>query len=149
MPQDRKLPLYLRIDRIKLSLISGLLLFCASYAMDYIMFWLHIQAAETILNDLAVAVLGASISWFYLSAMRARHEVARVQERLALLTELNYHIRNALTGIGRSAALEDKEERQRLLDEAVHQIDWVLTDLASDLDSSKSPRLFRGEREKA
>jgi len=64
-----------------------------------------------------------------------------------MIAELNNHVRQSLTLIGLSAGLEQRDERLRRIDEAMAQIDTVLTDLlpraASGGISRNSPRSRR------
>lgn len=149
VPIKEKLPFYLKMDRIKPTVVTVLLLFIVGYLMDFILYRLGVQGAETISNDLVIGVFGGAAVWYYLAATRERHNLARARERLALVTELNYHIRNALTVIGHSATLEDAGDRSRLVEEAVKQIDEVLTGLAPSLGSPKGPPLSRSEQRNA
>jgi hypothetical protein len=81
--------------------------------------------------------------------MWARYEAerqARAREKMILIAELNHHIRNAVTLLGQSAALEDGPNKLRLIDEAVDRIDRVLTELVPTVGETQTPRLFLDER---
>jgi len=60
--------------------------------------------------------------------------------------ELNHHIRNALTLLSQSAALQDGPEKFRLIDEAVERVDRVLTELVPTVGETQTPRLFLNDR---
>jgi hypothetical protein len=137
-----RFPRELNLDGIVPSLLAGLLLFLVSYAMSLILDRLGMSPASTILDDLAIGILGAMLLRYYLSASQASQNLARAKERILLVTELNHHIRNALVPIGYSATLDDREERLRIVDDAIERIDWVLTDLVPTAGSAESPRWF-------
>ncbi len=142
MLRRERLTRWLSFERINPALVTGLVLFLASYAMDLILYRLNMPGAATVLNDVAIGLLGAMLLLFYLSASYRTQVMARGKERIILVAELNHHIRNALTLIGLSATLEDKQERLRLVDEASARIDRVLTELAPTIGSANSPRYF-------
>jgi hypothetical protein len=142
MPMKKTLPHWLAFDRMKPALVAFLMLFFASYVMDLILDRLGVSGAATILNDLAIGILGVLLLLFYLSASYENHNMAQAKERMILVAELNHHIRNSLTVIGHAATLEDVGERLRRIDEAMERIDVVLTDLVPTVGSATSPRFF-------
>jgi hypothetical protein len=134
------LPNWVAFDRIQPALIAGLVIFAVSDVLDLILFWMDLPAAATILNSVAIAILGALILLFYLSASYESQNYARAKERMILVAELNHHIRRALIVIEDSALLEDRAERLRNTEEAVARIDSVLTDLLPTIGSAEKPR---------
>jgi hypothetical protein len=142
MQPNKILPHWLAFDRMKPALAVFLALFFASYVMDVILDRLGVSGASTILNDLAIGILGVLLLLFYLSASYENHNFARAKERMILVAELNHHVRNSLTVIGHAAMLEDKGERLRRIDEAMERIDVVLTDLVPTVGSATGPRYF-------
>jgi hypothetical protein len=134
------LPSWVAFDRIRPALIAGLAIFALSDVLDLILFWLGLPAAATILNSVAIAILGALILLFYLSATYESQNYARAKERMILVAELNHHIRGALIVIEHSALLEDRSERLRNTELAVARIDSVLTDLLPTIGSAEKPR---------
>lgn len=137
-----RVPAWFSFESLRPALITGLLLYFASYAMDLILYRLNIPGAATILNDVAVGLLGAILVLFYLSASYESQIMARARERMIMVAELNLHIRNALTLTGLAATLEDRQERLRLVDEASARIDKVLTELVPTAGSADGPRFF-------
>lgn len=137
-----RLPSWLSFERLRPAFITGFLLYLASYVMDLILYRLKIPGAATILNDVAIGLLGAMLVLFYLSASYESQSMARARERMIMVAELNHHIRNALTLIGLSATLEDRQERLRLVDEASARIDKVLIELVPTAGSANGPRYF-------
>ena len=81
--------------------------------------------------------------------MSRDQEFKRAKERIALIAELNNHVRQSLTMIGLSAGLEQRDERLRRIDEAMARIDTVLTDLlpraAGTGSSTRAPSIRRKE----
>lgn len=134
------LPNWVAFDKIRPALIAGLAIFAVSDVLDLILFRLGLPAAATILNSVAIAILGALILLFYLSASYESQNYARAKERMILVAELNHHIRGALVLIEHSALLEDRNERLRHTEEAVARIDSVLTDLLPTIGSAEKPR---------
>ena len=114
-------------DRTKDVIAAGAILFAATY--DLILDRFGVRAASTIIDNLAIAALGALSLWFYLSETDRNRNVARARERILLAAELNYQVRDAVALIARSAILEDRRERLRQVDEAVDRIDGLLADI--------------------
>jgi hypothetical protein len=141
MQTKTTLPRWMAFDRLKPALAVFIALFFASYVMDLILDRLGVSGASTILNDLAIGILGVLLLLFYLSASYENHNMARARERMILVAELNLHVRTSLIAIGNAAMLENKGERLRRIDEAMMQIDVVLTDLVPTVGSATSPRL--------
>ncbi|MBZ5540527.1 MAG: hypothetical protein LAN61_08425 [Acidobacteriia bacterium] len=116
-----------------------------SYILNLALSRLGITGAATLLDDLAMGLLGALLLLVYLSALYESQCHARAKERAILVVELNHHIRSALTALGYCVMLEDREERLRRYDDAVATIDRVLTDLVPTTGSTEEPRLFLSE----
>jgi hypothetical protein len=137
-------PRRLKLERLGAALLVGAVLFGVSYVADWILFWLKIPGVNTIANNIAIGACAAVAAYIW-----ARYEAerqARAREKIILIAELNHHIRNAVTLLGQSAALEDGPDKLRLIDEAVDRIDRVLTELVPTAGEAQSPRLFLNER---
>jgi hypothetical protein len=135
----------LRLERFGAALLVGALLFGVSYLADWVLFWLKIPEVSTIGNKVVIGLFAAVAAYIW-----ARYEAerqARAREKMILIVELNHHIRNAVTLLGQSAALEDGPTKLRLIDEAVDRIDRVLTELVPTAGETQTPRLFLEERE--
>ncbi|HMI52961.1 MAG TPA: hypothetical protein VK525_15725 [Candidatus Saccharimonadales bacterium] len=142
MPIEKFFPRWFTPDRSRPALIMGISLFFISYGFDLLLSWLGIPGTATILNNVAIGVLGALLLIYYLSTLYFEQNYLRAKERTTLIMELNHHVRNSLTVIHYAAALEDKEERFRRISESVERIDRVLTDLVPTAGSASSPRYF-------
>jgi hypothetical protein len=140
------LPQWLTPERFKPALITGLTLFFVSFLMDLVLSWFGVPAAATILNNVAIGLLGSLLLIFFLYSLNLEQNYKRGKERMTLVAELNHHVRNALVVIQYSSSLDDKEERTRRVGEAVDRIDRVLTDLVPSVASAKSPRYFLPEQ---
>ena len=144
MPK-KSLPSWLSFAQIKPVLTTGLILCSVSYVLNVALSRLGITGAATLLDDLAMGLLGALLLMLYLSALYESQCHARAKERAILVVELNHHIRGALTALGRCVMLDDREERLREYDDAVATVDRVLTDLLPTIGSTEEPRLFLPE----
>jgi hypothetical protein len=131
---------WLTRERVRPALVTGGILFPFSVGIHFLLLKLGVPAAATILDDLAIAVLGGLLSFFYVSAISMNQEYKRAKERIILITELNHHIRNALTVIQCSGDIASETERILRVQEAIQRIDWVLTDLVPTIGSAKEPR---------
>ncbi len=118
MRRLKNLPGWLAFRRLEAPLLTGLVLFIASYTSDVILEWQHVSFTSTILNNLAVGFLGGLTLLFYLSASYEYHNYKRAKEQMALITEVNRQVREALLDITESAMVEDRAERLMRLDEA-------------------------------
>jgi hypothetical protein len=124
MRRLRNLPDWLAFRRLEAPLLMGLVLFIASYTGDVILEWLGVPLTSTILNNLAIGILGGLTLLFYLSASYEYHNYKRAKEQMALITEVNRQVRETLVDITALAMLEDRAERLALLDEATDRIDY-------------------------
>jgi hypothetical protein len=138
MRKLRNLPGWLAFRRLEAPLLTGLVLFIASYTGDVILEWQHVSVTSTILNNLAVGFLGGLTLLFYLSASYEYHNYKRAKEQMALITEVNRQVREALLDITESAMVEDRAERLMRLDEATERIDNVLTQLVPTTTATMS-----------
>jgi hypothetical protein len=131
---------WLTRERATPALVTGGILFLLSLGINFLLLKLGVPAAATILDDLAIAALGGLLAFFYASAISVNQEYRRAKERIILITELNHHIRNALTVIQCSGDIASETERVLRVQEAIQRIDWVLTDLVPTIGSTKEPR---------
>ena len=137
-------PRRLKLERLGAALLVGALLFGVSYLADWVLFWLNVPGVGTILNNVVIGACAAVAAYIW-----ARYEAecqARAREKMILIAELNHHIRNAVTLLGQSAALEDGPTKLRMIDEAVDRIDRVLTELVPTAGETQTPRLFLEDR---
>ena len=134
----------LRMERLGAAFLVGFLVFLVSYFADWVLYWMKIPNIQTIMNNVVVGICGAVAAYIW-----ARYEAerqARARDKMILVVELNHHIRNALTLLSQSAALQDGPEKFRLIDEAVERVDRVLTELVPTVGETQTPRLFLNDR---
>src|SRR5215813_8457459 len=129
MRRLKNLPSWLAFRRLEAPLLTGLVLFITSYTGDVILESRGVPFTSTILNNLAIGILGGLTLLFYLSASYEYHNYKRAKEQMALIGEVNRQVREALVDITDLAMVEDRTERLARLDEATERIDNVLTQL--------------------
>jgi hypothetical protein len=122
------------------GLAVGLALFWFSYLLDYILARMGISAADTLMNNYAIGILGVIAAYLWVRYEAERQ--ARAREKLILAIELNHHIRNALATISQCASIQDEQTKYQLIDAAIERIDRVLTELVPTADQASSPRFF-------
>jgi hypothetical protein len=127
---------------LRAAAVAALVLFAITYATDALLYYLRIAAAETILDDAAIALAGAAVLVFFLVQSHKNQIVARAKERAIMVAEVNHHIRNAMTPLALVMASPDTGERLRILDMATDRLDYVLTDLLPTVGSTSKPRFF-------
>jgi hypothetical protein len=129
-------------EQTKAVVVVMVLLFFASHTADIFLYWRGIDVAHTFSNDILIAVLGGAALWFFLTLQAERQEMARARERILLTAELNHHIRNSVTVLANAVLLRDEAERLGAVDEAIQQIDRVLTELVPTANLDREPRFF-------
>ncbi|HET6199446.1 MAG: hypothetical protein WBE21_07270 [Candidatus Acidiferrales bacterium] len=139
MHLNKTLPRWLSFERMSPALLSGLILFAASFFTDIILDWIGTPGQARFFNYLAIGFIGALLILFFLSASYENQVYARAKERMQLIAEMNYRIRGALSLIEQSATLDDRDERLRGVDEAVRRIDVVLTDFLPTAGTAAVP----------
>ena len=115
--------------RARLCLSVAVILFASSVLCDWILTWKGITPDATYLNDIVIGLTGAVCAAMILSYQANHEAMERARERAMLTVELNQQIRSAVLQMTNSALLNDEGARLRAVDEAVQQIDDVLTGL--------------------
>jgi hypothetical protein len=126
--------------RLQPAVITGIALCVANYAMDFEMDRLGISGSKTILNDLAIGILGSLAVFFYLSTSYERQNFENAKGQIILIRELNLRIREALVVLATSALSEDRFARLSGIDEATDRIDDILSEFLSQPKTSVTPR---------
>ena len=142
MPQAKSASGWASQYNLRAAAVAALVLFAITYAADALLYYLRIAAAETILDDAAIALAGAAVLVFFLVQSHKNQIVARAKERAIIVAEVNHHIRNAMTPLALVMASQDTGERLRILDMATDRLDHVLTDLLPTVGSASKPRFF-------
>lgn len=140
MNWKNKLPIWIVPEHVKFAAVVGLVLYIFHYGLDLLLARWRIPEAATVWDDLAIGILGGIVSLFYMSSVRANEIFLRGKERMRLTEELNHHVRKSLTSIRHAAAVEQKSDRVRRIDEAIEHIDRVLTELVPTAGKEDAPR---------
>lgn len=101
------------------------------------------MAASAILN-LAFGILAAALLYKLLSHQREKHQ--RVLERLAVIDEMNHHIRNALQVISFTTATTSSQREVTEITRAVDRIQWSLREILPRVEPQFTP--FEGSARK-
>ena len=120
--------------------VAGIL-FLISYVVDVTLAAAGVSPAATVVNDMAIALMAASLLMFYLSSSRSEQIFLRARERMHLTAELNHHLRQVLSAMRAAADVEDRQERLRLMDQAMDRADHLLVDLVPTVSANRPPRL--------
>jgi hypothetical protein len=127
-------------DRLIAGVLVGLFLFGLSELLEVLLARMGIAPIDTLLNNVAIGLLGAVAAYLWVRYESERQ--ARAREKLILAIELNHHIRNALALISECASLQDEQVKYRLIDAAIDRIDRVLTELVPTAGETQQPRFF-------
>ena len=125
---------------LKAAAVSTCILFTVSYAVDLMLMSFDVAPASTILNDIAIAVIATGVMLLYLFSTDTQHIFLRAKERMNLTAELNHHLRRVLTEFRSAVELEDRDERLRVLDQAIEDVDYILIELVPTVSGENSPR---------
>lgn len=106
-----------------------------SYGTDFVVKWFGLEGSRTVWNDLIIGMLGGVAVFHYLRVTQRREDFEFAKERLRMIGQLNWRVRQTLMRMASSALSEDRHARLRGIDEATERIDALLSDL------SKSPRV--------
>jgi len=116
-------------ERIKAVAAAAGVLFSANILLGQILLSLKIQATDTFLDDFAIALLGGLIVWLLLAWQADREAMIQAREKAAFTIKLNNEIRGAVTMMAGAALFREQEDRLRVVDEAMQQVDRVLANL--------------------
>ena len=141
----RKLLYTWGVARIRYALLTGLVLCSANYAIDLLLDRLGTTGSKTILNDVAIGILGTLAVFFFLSASQEKQRFDSAKQRMVLIAELNSRIREAFGVVAASALSDDRLARLRGIDEATDRIDNIL----SEFLVSRERRVRRSEEQKS
>jgi hypothetical protein len=123
------LPSWAKSERIKAVAAAAALLFSANVLLSQILLTLKIQATETFLDDFAIALIGGLMVWLLLAWQADREAMIQARERALFTIKLNNEIRAAVSMMANAMLFQEREDRLRVVDEAMQKIDRVLVDL--------------------
>ncbi len=106
--------------------LAGVVMFAAIYVVNAIMVRLHLRPEVTFLDNFLLASLAAAL--IATLEIQHQHELRRQQQRIALIIEMNHHIRNALQSIVYvNSKMSEKDAA--IIAEAIKRIEWALTEV--------------------
>ncbi len=123
----------MKLDRFAAVTIAAALLFSVNVLSDEILLWRGVQAAETFLNDIAIATVGGITVWGVLVWQARKQEIARAQERARLNAEMNRHIRDAFSVMANAVLLKNEGDRLQAIDDAMQRVNRVLTEIVPSM----------------
>lgn len=123
------LPSWAKSERIKAVAAAAALLFSANVLLSQILLTLKIQATETFLDDFAIALIGGLMVWLLLAWQADREAMIQARERALFTIKLNNEIRAAVSMMANAMLFQEREDRLRVVDEAMQKIDRMLVDL--------------------
>ena len=138
---DKYLPYWLTSEMLRAGAFMAGILLVISYIVDVILVGFGVSPAATILNDVAIALIAASVLIFYLLSSRTEQTFLRARERMNLAAELNHHMRHVLTEMRKAAEVESRDERLQMMDQAIDEADRLLIDLVPTVSAERAPRL--------
>lgn len=127
-------------DILRSALVAGLVLFAITYMCDAILYALGIAAAETILNDVAVAIAGAVLLVIFLSRSRKNQIVEQAKARAMVVEAVSHYVRDVFTPLALVMSSQDTAERLRILDMATDRVDYVLSQVLPTVGTTDKPR---------
>ena len=137
------LPSWVKLERVKPVAVAAGLLFSANILLGQIMLTLKVQATETFLDDFAIASLGGLLVWLLLDWQSERHAMIQARELALLTVRLNNEIRGAVSTMASAILFREQEDRLRIVDEAMQQVDRVLVDMSPASNGSSNRLLVR------
>jgi len=125
---------------VEAAAVMTCMLFIVSYAVDLTLGSFGVAPSSTILNDIAIALIATGVMLFYLFSTHTQHTFLRARERMNLTAELNHNLRQVLVEFRCAAEVEDRDERLRILDQAIEDVDRILIELVPTVNGENSPR---------
>ncbi len=108
------------------ALLLGMLIGVCGFGLDRLV---H-HASRIYASDLYTCIVASALSYLVMVYEKRRRMI--LARRMEIAAEVNHHIRNALTAIVFSAAVQKDQSLQLILKDATERIDWVLTTVLPD-----------------
>jgi hypothetical protein len=110
-----------------MALAAGLATFATVYIIDAFLARINLHAEATILDDTLLAILVGALVLFL--ERKHQRELREQLHRIAVMEEMNHHVRNALQAIiFLTFNLKDKEATAKLRN-ATEKIEWALREV--------------------
>jgi len=136
----KSLPYWMTPAIMKAATVMACMLFIVSYAVDLTLLSFEVAPSSTVLNDIAIALIATGVMLFYLFSTHTQHIFLRAKERMNLTAELNHNLRQVLVEFRCAAEVEDRDERLRILDQAIEDVDRILIELVPTVNAENLPR---------
>jgi len=137
------LPYWMTPAIFKAAAVMAGVLFVVSYVVDLTLVSFDVAPSSTVLNDIAIATIATGVMLFYLFSTQTQHIFLRAKERMNLTAELNHNLRQVLVEFRCAAEVENREERLRILDQAIEDVDRILMELVPTVNGENLPRYQR------
>lgn len=118
--------LYLRPSTLLIAALAGLLIGACGFFVD---FFIH-HARRLYASDFYTTIVAFLFAYTLLIYQARRREM--LLRRMNIAAEVNHHIRNALTAIVYTAAVQGDPQLQAVIHDATDRIDWVLSTVLPD-----------------
>ena len=120
-----------------LSICTGVGIFVAVYVIDALLARLGLRADATFIDDVLLGILVAVL----VMTLEVQHqrELHRQEARIAMVAEMNHHIRNALQAIVYVNATNADREAAVKVGEAAKRIEWALREILPAEDVVRRP----------
>ena len=106
---------------ILVALLIGILVTVSGISLDWI---LHDGRRQVFASDIGKGAVAAVVSGVAL--VRSQRRRKDLLARMQAIEDVNHHVRNALTAITYSAALQHDPALTKVIEDANQRIDWVL-----------------------
>ena len=117
---------YFRASTLVLSALSALLIGTCGFLVDFLVHNTHRLYA----SDLYTVAIAFAFSYALMIYQARSH--ANLLRRMEIAAEVNHHIRNALTAVVYTAAVQHNPELETVINDATSRIDWVLSTVLPD-----------------
>lgn len=129
-------------DTLRAAVVAGLVLFAFSYVCDAVLYLLGIAGAKTVLNDVAIGIIGAILLVVFLSQSRKNQVVAQAKARALIVEEVSHYVRDAFTPLAQIMSSQDTAERLRILDMTTDRVDYVLSQVLPSVGTTHQSHYF-------
>jgi len=139
MYRNPQLPSFTR--RIGISLTIGLVIALIGGAVEVAIGKHALLSLESI-DDVIIGVLTAAVIFVY-----EQHRYRVIMDKIATISAMNHHVRNALQTISYSPYTE-QEKQIKMIAESVSRIEWALREVLpgdASISSSVAPRPANSE----
>jgi len=108
------------------ALIAGVVMFCTVYVVDEFLARIKLHAEATILDDLLLGILVGTL--VLTLELQHQRQIREQQHKIAVIRQMNHHVRNALQTILYVTFSADKTSSEQVK-EAAKRIEWALREI--------------------